>query len=121
PSAGPPAFLDDDLIGFNDVDNSPANPFPDHTVFVEYLRSHGRSNALLMVPGSTLRVANGEAIVRHPSEDALKVYEDKRSYLKAYAQRVRSRIAMERASWPAPGIDILGELKRRMEPLLRMA
>ncbi len=121
PSAGPAAFLDDELMRFNDFDNSPSNPFPDHTVFLDHLREHGRYNGLLMVPGSVVDVSNGKAHVRHPDAHPLRPYEDKRLYLQAYADRMRDRIEKEKAAWPAASIDIPGEIKARFEPLLKIA
>ena len=121
PSAGPAAFLDDDLIAYNDIDNSPANPFPDHPVFMEYLRENGRDNGRTMLPGSVMTVSDGRVEVVHPGEDAFRPYQDKAKYLRAYAERRRGQIDSEKASWPSPGIDFLAELKAWFEPLLQVA
>ncbi|HEY8458481.1 MAG TPA: Rieske 2Fe-2S domain-containing protein [Actinopolymorphaceae bacterium] len=121
PSAGPAAFLDDELIGYNDVDKDPANPFPDHTVFLEYLREHGHDNGMLMVPGSTVEVDGGRVALRHPPDEPFAPYLDKRLYLQAYAERVRLRLEKEKRAWPAPQVDIFSSVKQRFEPLLRMA
>src|SRR5205823_5015526 len=118
PFAGPAAFLDDDLMSLNDIENAPHNPFPDHTVFADYLREQGRDNALLMVPGSVLDVSAGQARVTHPHTEGFHAYRNKADYLRAYADRARPRVEAEKASWPAPGIDILAELKTWFEPLL---
>ncbi len=123
PSAGPPCFLDEELFEFNDLENSPANPFPDHPVFVEYLREHGRDNALLMVPGSVLELTRDGARVTHPGpdEEVFRPYRDKQAYLREYAERKRSRIAAEKATWPSPEVDVFAELKEWFEPLLKTA
>ncbi len=121
PSAGPAAFLDAELMAYNDLDDSPANPFPDHPAFVEYMHEHGRDNAKLMVPGSVMTVADGKAEVVHPGEDAFRPYHEKAKYLRAYAERRRAQIEAEKASWPAPGIDFLPALKEWFEPLLATA
>src|SRR5205823_2018319 len=47
PCAGPPAFLDDELFVFNDLDRDPANIFPDQTVFLDQLTAAGIDNAHL--------------------------------------------------------------------------
>jgi UDP-MurNAc hydroxylase len=121
PSAGPAAFLDDDLMQYNDFDDSPANPFPHHPVFVDYLREKGRDNGLLMVPGSVLDISGGTAAVAHPDGDPLAPHQDRRRYLQAYADRMRPRLEKEKASWPAPHIDVMTEVKARFEPLLKEA
>ncbi|WP_020577501.1 MBL fold metallo-hydrolase [Actinopolymorpha alba] len=121
PSAGPAAFLDQDLMQYNDIDNSPANPFPDHTVFLDYLRENGRYNGLMMLPGSVAEVTPGEVQITHPNNNALKLYQDKAKYLRVYADRVRPRLEKEKASWAVPGINILAEVKEWFEPLLRVA
>lgn len=121
PFAGPAAFLDDELFALNDVDNSPENPFPDHTAFVEYLREQGHDSALVMVPGSVLEIAGGQARVTHPPGETFEAYRNKAAYLRAYAERVRPRLEAEKASWRAPVGNILSELKAWFEPLLAMA
>ena len=121
PSAGPAAFLDDELMQYNDFDNSPSNPFPDHTVFLDHLRDNGRYNGLLMVPGSVVDIYDGQARVRHPDDQPLAPYQDKRLYIQAYADRMRGRLEKEKAAWPAPQTDITAALKRRFEPLLKVA
>ncbi len=42
PCAGPPCFLDDGLFGHNDLDGDDANPFPDQTAFLDYVKQKGR-------------------------------------------------------------------------------
>jgi UDP-MurNAc hydroxylase len=122
PSAGPAAFLDDDLMRYNDFDNSPDNPFPDHPVFANYMREQGSDNAVLMVPGSSLTFSGPDSpTVTHPNSDAFQAYRDKPAYLRAYAERVRPRVAAEKSRWPSPGIDIATELKTWFDPLLATA
>ena len=39
PSAGPPCFLDEELLALNDTTGDEANTFPDQMVFADYLRA----------------------------------------------------------------------------------
>jgi len=123
PTAGPPCFLDDDLIRFNDVDRDEGNIFPDQTVFLDFLAEHDRDNGRLLIPGSTASFDGKGCDIRHPvPDDELRaIFDDKKAYLAAYAERARPRIEAERRSWPQPGMDVLAELKAWLEPLLRQA
>lgn len=122
PFAGPAAFLDDELMAYNDIGNSPANPFPDHTVFADHLLERGRANTLILVPGSTMTLNNTEdPSITHQHPEKFQAYEDKAGYLRAYADRMRPRLAAVKATWSVPGIDIFTELKQWFEPLLEKA
>ncbi|MFL6074622.1 MAG: Rieske 2Fe-2S domain-containing protein [Mycobacteriales bacterium] len=123
PHAGPPAFLDDPLLPYNDTSADASNTFPDHPVFLDYLRGGGRESDLLMIPGSVLTLEGGKAEVAHPVPDSevAAIFEDKAGYLKAYAERRRAEIEAERASWARPGLDLVAELKMWFEPLLALA
>jgi UDP-MurNAc hydroxylase len=48
-------------------------------------------------------------------------FRDKEGYLRRYAARMASRIEADKRAWPAPGIDVLAELKAWFEPLLELA
>ena len=50
PCAGPPCFLDDDLVALNDFDRDPTNIFPDQTVFLERAATHGIDAATSSFP-----------------------------------------------------------------------
>jgi UDP-MurNAc hydroxylase len=63
PCAGPPCFLDDELVSFNDFDRDESNIFPDQTVFLEHLESEGLTNGHLMMPGTLIEL--GEAAGAH--------------------------------------------------------
>jgi UDP-MurNAc hydroxylase len=124
PFAGPPAFLDDDLFSFNDIDGDDSNVFPDQRVFLEYLRSAGMEHGRLIVPGSVITLDGDNCTVEHPASDAEvdAAFEHKEPYLRAYQDRQRPRIAIERASWARGEVDDLaGALKTWWEPLLRQA
>lgn len=129
PSAGPPCLLDPDLFELNDVGVDPANVFPDHPVFIDYLAEHGHDNARLLIPGSTaeiLHTAGPERAtftVTHPmgDEEVAAIFQDKADYLRAYQERQMPRIRAERAGWAAPDVDVFGELKAWFEPLLALS
>jgi UDP-MurNAc hydroxylase len=124
PSAGPPCFLDEDLWHLNDLgsalgDRAPdeSNIFPDQTVFIEHLESLGRHNGRLLLPGSVLDLADPAGLVSHPVP-LESIFADKEAYLRAYQSRERDRIEREKASWPAPEVDLYAEIKAWFEPLL---
>ena len=124
PCAGPPCFLDDNLFGYNDLDDDDGNPFPDQTVFLRYLEAQGHTNGHLVVPGTTVTLAGGRCQVDQPAgEDAVMApFRDKRAYLEAYQARQRPVIAAARGAWPRPGeIDVVAELQQWWEPLLAKA
>ena len=108
PNSGPPALLDDDLFAYNDIDDSSDNPFPDQTVFLEYLAAHGHDNGRLLIPGSTADLqpatdgVRASCTVVHPVPDAdvASIFTGKAAYLEAYAARERTRIAAERPPGP---------------------
>ncbi len=121
PCAGPPCFLDDRLFGYNDTDGDATNPFPDQTVFLDYLERHGDTNAHLVVPGTIVTLAEGVCVVDQPAPEGelLAPFRDKGAYLEAYQARRRPAIDAARSSWPGPGdVDVLGELQRWWGPLL---
>jgi UDP-MurNAc hydroxylase len=118
PIAGPPCFLDPQLWQFNDIFGDEGNIFPDQSVFMEEYRKIGRDNAVVLLPGSVATVIEGSCEVSHPVEDLDAFFAGKEQYLKDYADRKRPVIEAEKASWRHPEIDVVKELKRRIEPLL---
>ena len=123
PSAGPACFLDEDLFQLNDINGDSWNTFPDHLVFLEYLRDQGIEGGTLLTPGAVLEVDSGHREVRWPAtvEQAMVPYTDKAGYLRDYAAGKRDLIAADKRSWPVPGVDVLAELKAWFEPLLELA
>ena len=123
PSAGPPCFLDDDLFKLNDINRDPWNTFPDHPVFLDYLRDQGIEGGTMLTPGAVLDVDQDRCEVRWPTtaEEAMLPYADKERYLREYAARKRDLIAADKRRWPAPEVDVLAELKAWFEPLLELA
>ncbi len=133
PNSGPPAFLDEDLFGYNDLSNSDDNPFPDQTVFIDYLAERGHDNARLLIPGSVAELKqrcpstdddeNLGCKISHPlpDEDVRSIFTDKKRYLEAYAERERPRIDMERLSWPRYKGSLTEALAEWWNPLLALA
>ena len=123
PSAGPPCFLDKELFVFNDLDRDPSNPFPDQTVFLEYIAERRTFDGRLMLPGSVGELQPGSFTVTHPiPEDKVEaIFTDKLTYLREYQQRKWLVIEQEHARWPRSQVDILRELQAWFEPLLAQA
>jgi UDP-MurNAc hydroxylase len=127
PIAGPPCFLDESLWQFNDIPGGAGqrgsggdegNIFPDQSVFMFEYRAIGRDNGVVLLPGSLATVDEETCVVSHPVDDVDAFFAGKEQYLVEYAARQRPVIEAEKASWRHPEIDVLKELKRRIEPLL---
>jgi UDP-MurNAc hydroxylase len=118
PIAGPPCFLDDELWQFNDIFGDEGNIFPDQQVFVDHYESLGRKNAHILLPGSISTVTVDDCVTEHPVDDVREFFANKETHLKEYRDRQRPVIAAAKASWRHPEVDVLGEMKRRIEPLL---
>jgi UDP-MurNAc hydroxylase len=123
PCAGPPCFLDDDLLAFNDLDRDPANIFPDQTVFLDLLAASGIDRGHLIVPGSTIDITGRKCEVTHPTTaDALaRPFADKCAYLREYRDDWDDWLRAERDSWSRERRDLVGELAQWFEPLLELA
>jgi UDP-MurNAc hydroxylase len=119
PIAGPPCFLDDELFAFNDLHGDEGNIFPDQHAFVETYRARGQDNAVVLLPGTVATLsADGGCAVEQPVADVAAFFAGKEQYLKEYAQRQRPVIEAAKASWRHPEVDLLAQLKQRIEPLL---
>jgi UDP-MurNAc hydroxylase len=116
PSAGPPCFLDPELMWLNDL-GDPSNIFPDQSVFLDRLRDEGANNGLSAIAGTVLTVERGKVTAEQPPGWEAP-FTDKASYLARYQSDWRTRIDAERAGWPAPRPDLVGRLARWFEPLL---
>jgi UDP-MurNAc hydroxylase len=123
PCAGPPCFLDADLFSMNDVDDDPANIFPDQRVFLDRIAERGIDRAHLVVPGSVVTIDGDACTVAHPddAETVEPFHDTKRAYLRRYRQDWSEWLAQERASWAAPGVDLVAEVAAWFEPLLERA
>ena len=121
PIAGPPCFLDDELFEFNDLGDDEGNIFPDQQAFLEHYRGLGRDNGVILLPGTVAEITANDCRVEHPVPDVAEFFAGKEEYLRAYAERQRPVIEAAKASWAHPEVDVLGELKRRVEPLLEQS
>jgi UDP-MurNAc hydroxylase len=122
PSAGPPAFLDDELFHLNVIAGDEASIFPDQRGFLERLAAAGR-RGIVNVPGTTIEVTPDAITVRHPLDDADvdAIFEDKATYLKTYQADWAPWLADVKASWSTERTDLVGTLRAWWEPLLAMA
>jgi len=128
PIAGPPCFLDDDLWQFNDIPGGAGtsssggdegNIFPDQQDFINEYAKVGGSNGVILLPGSVTELtAEGGCHTTHPVPDVTEFFADKLAHLEEMRERKRPVIELEKASWRHPEIDVLKEMKRRIEPLL---
>jgi UDP-MurNAc hydroxylase len=121
PIAGPPCFLDDELWGFNDLGRDEGNIFPDQQAFLDHYRGLGYDNGVILLPGTVAELSADGCRVDQPVPDVAGFFARKEDHLRAYQRRQRPVIEAARASWPHPEIDLLGELKRRVEPLLEQS
>jgi UDP-MurNAc hydroxylase len=117
PIAGPPCFLDDELWQFNDIHGDEGNIFPDQSVFVSEYAKVGGTNAVVLLPGSMSTLTESACETRHPT-DVDDYFAHKREHLEEMRERKRPVIEAEKASWRHPEIDVLKEMKARIEPLL---
>jgi UDP-MurNAc hydroxylase len=118
PIAGPPCFLDEELFGFNDLGGDEGNIFPDQQAFIDHYSSLGRHNGVIVLPGSVAELTPDSCRVTHPVPDVRDFFAGKEQHLREYAERQRPVIEAAKATWSHPELDVLGELKRRIEPLL---
>jgi UDP-MurNAc hydroxylase len=118
PIAGPPCFLDDELWRFNDIHGDEGNIFPDQQVFIDHYRSLGYDNGVIMLPGTVAEIAPEDVVVTHPVPDVREFFAHKEDHLREYQARQRPVIEAAKVAWRHPEVDVLAEMKRRIEPLL---
>ncbi|HEY8453110.1 MAG: Rieske 2Fe-2S domain-containing protein [Micromonosporaceae bacterium] len=121
PIAGPPCFLDDELWQFNDLGGDEGNIFPDQQTFLDHYHGLGYDNGVILLPGSVAEVTADDCRVTHPVPDVREFFARKEEYLRDYQRRMRPVIEAAKASWARPHVDVLAELKRRVEPLLEQS
>lgn len=121
PIAGPPCFLDDELWQFNDIFGDEGNIFPDQQFFIDYYHGLGYDNGVILLPGTVAEITADDCRVTHPVPDVREFFERKEEHLIAYRERQRPVIEAAKASWSHPEIDVLAEMKRRIEPLLEQS
>ena len=122
PSAGPPAFLDDDLWHLNVIEGDEASIFPDQRSFMARLASAGH-RGVLAIPGTEIEVTPDEITVTHPipDDEVAAIFDDKLAYLRRYQADWQPWLDDMKAGWNPPTTDLLATLKAWWEPLLRMA
>ncbi len=122
PSAGPPAFLDDDLFALNMIDGDEPTIFPDQTEFLRRLTAAGR-HGVMNAPGTTIDISADTIEINHamPLADVEAIFTDKRSYLEAYRADWKPWLDDLKASWNPASTDLLATLQDWWEPLLEMA
>src|SRR5215470_11527845 len=118
PIAGPPCFLDEELWQFNDIFGDEGNIFPDQQVFIDHYRDLGRTNGVILLPGSTATLTADDCATTHPVDDVADFFAKKEDHLRAYAERQRPVIELAKRGWQHPEVDVLAGLKERLEPLL---
>lgn len=124
PFAGPPAFLDEELFAFNDLERDPANTFPDQTAFLDVLAAaRGPEAGALMIPGSTITLGGATPELSHAlgPDDLGAIFADKETYLRRYQADWAGWLAAERSSWGAPGVDVVGGIVEWFTPLMERA
>src|SRR3954449_5011851 len=79
----------------------------------------GGTNGIVLLPGSVTSLSDGgaTATTTHPT-DVDEFFANKKAHLEEMRARKAPIIAAEKASWRHPEVDVLGELKKRIEPLL---
>jgi len=122
PSAGPPAFLDDDLWHLNVIEGDEASIFPDQRSFMARLAADGH-RGILAIPGTEIEVTPEDITVTHPMPDdeVAAIFEHKADYLRRYQADWQPWLDEMKAGWKAPTTDLLATLTAWWEPLLRMA
>ncbi|WP_327011461.1 Rieske 2Fe-2S domain-containing protein [Dactylosporangium sp. NBC_01737] len=118
PIAGPPCFLDDALWQFNDIFGDEGNIFPDQQWFSDQYRELGRTNEVILLPGSVSTLTADDCSTTHPVPDVREFFAAKPIYLKEMKARKQPLIDAEKATWRHPEIDVLQAMKDRIEPLL---
>src|SRR4029079_16728580 len=81
-SAGPPAFLDPELVHLNVSDGDELSIFPDQRSFMQRLTAAGRQG-VLAIPGTAIDVSDGSITVTQPIPDAdvAAIFDHKAEYL----------------------------------------
>lgn len=122
PSAGPPAFLDDDLWHLNVITGDELSIFPDQRSFLERLAASGR-RGILAIPGTEIEVTPEEIGVTHPvpDDEVDRIFSSKEQYLRRYQADWKPWLDDVKARWCAPSTDLISTLRAWWEPLLRMA
>lgn len=122
PSAGPPAFLDDELWHLNMIGGDELSIFPDQRAFLARLDAVGH-RGILAIPGTAIEIRSDGFEVAHPIADAdvQAIFDDKEAYLRHYQEDWKQWLHDLKATWTPPTTDLAATLHDWWEPLLRMA
>lgn len=122
PSAGPPAFLDDELYHLNVIRGDEASIFPDQRRFIEYLAARGH-RGILAIPGTTITVTPSDIVVEHPmpATEVEAIFDHKAEYLARYRDDWAAWLDDLHRSWQRPPSDLIATLRAWWHPLLAMA
>jgi len=122
PSAGPPAFLDDELWQLNMIRGDELSIFPDQRAFLARLAAAGH-RGILAIPGTSIEIHPDAFDVVHPiaDGDVQAIFDDKESYLRHYQEDWKQWLDDLKATWTPPTTDLAATLRDWWEPLLRMA
>jgi UDP-MurNAc hydroxylase len=118
PIAGPPCFLDDELWQFNDIFGDEGNIFPDQQWFADRYRELGYDNEVILLPGTVAELTADDCRVTQPVPDVREFFDSKPAHLAEMKARKQPIIDAEKATWHHPEIDVLAEMRNRIEPLL---
>lgn len=117
PFAGPPCFLDPELVQYNTemVDGY----FPEQHKVAEWLTDKGVSNTVVLRPGDAWNIQTR----RKTSDPQWVDFEpsDRNAYLAAYAQRRRSLIESVRSRYPSPATSLWEPFREYFLRLLEMS
>jgi len=122
PSAGPPAFLDPELYGFNVIRGDEMSIFPDQRSFLGLLAEQGR-HGILAIPGTAIDITSDEVTVTHPmpEDEVERIFLRKDEYLREYQADWLPWIDKAKQEWHEPTPDLVATLREWWEPLLEMA
>ena len=122
PSAGPPAFLDPELFGFNMITGDELSIFPDQRVFMQRLATAGRTG-VLAIPGTAIDITPDAITVTHPMPDTevRAIFDHKDDYLRRYQADWMPWLEAMKRNWASPTPDLLDTLRAWWEPLLALA
>jgi UDP-MurNAc hydroxylase len=122
PSAGPPAFLDDELWHLNVIRGDELSIFPDQRSFLARLEERGH-RGILAIPGTEIDLTPDAITVTHPmpEDEVAQIFSSKKWYLRRYKADWQPWLDELKASWKPPSTDLIATLKAWWEPLLRMA
>ena len=124
PTAGPPCFLDEELFEFNGQGRDGGSIFTDQMEFIsELAAARPEVSAQLLLPGSVAEMdgAHCELTHRYSSAEITHMFGEKTAYLRDYQARAQPALGRERAGRAPVPADLLEQLKRWWEPLLKRA